>query len=289
MINPETFIEKKWKRPVRIAAELGYGKVGSFAYHLGLNRDYPKKSVFIIGSPRSGTSIFNTIWSLHPDIADLSEAIYIWEPKDCDKNLDHIKTESAVTESDIARIRGAFGLFQRVKGKPCFVNKNPRSSMRIGFIHKIFPEAYFIHIVRDGRAVVNSILSIIKRQTHRQSIPLGGFCKPRDWKKFFDLSHIELHARQWVGIMNEIENSKHLVQKDRWIEIKYEAFCVDPCQCLTDVYNRIGLKANDNTLKNSKGMAKSQNFKWRDKFSQQELDFMNVIMSDWLNHYGYKD
>ena len=272
-----------------MAAELGYGKVASVAHRFGLSKDYPKKSVFIVGCPRSGTSIFSTMLAVNPNIANLSEAIYIWEPRDINHKRDHLKMVSDVTESDMARIRGAFGLYQRIKGKPCFVNKNPRSSVRIGFIQKIFPEAYFIHIVRDGRAVVNSIMNIIKRQSHRQSIPLGGFCKPRHWKNLLDLSDLERHARQWVGIINEIETSKNLVPKDQWIEVKYEEFCLDPCKYLADIYKQLGLSVDDKILHIIKGMAKSQNHKWRGKFSRQELAYMDVIMSHWLRHYGYTD
>ncbi len=36
--------------------------------------------------------------------------------------------------------------------KPRFVNKCPGNSVRIEFLQEIFPDAIFIHIIRDGRA-----------------------------------------------------------------------------------------------------------------------------------------
>ncbi len=31
---------------------------------------------------------------------------------------------------------------------------------RLGYLHEIFPDAKFIHVVRDGRAVVNSLINV---------------------------------------------------------------------------------------------------------------------------------
>jgi len=68
--------------------------------------------VFILVSPRSGTSIFSAMISANPNIANLSEAIYVWEPKDPQYSNDHIKAASDVTPNEIAGIRGAFGFYQ---------------------------------------------------------------------------------------------------------------------------------------------------------------------------------
>ena len=287
VISPDLFVEKQWKRPLRIAAEQAYARFGSLVFELGLARDCPRNPVFIVGSPRSGTSIFNIMISTNPDIADLSEAIYIWEPGDRDHSSSHIKTAADVTPAHIARIRGAFGFYQRMKGKRYFVNKNPRSSVRIGFIQAIFPEAYFIHIVRDGRAVVNSILGIIKRERYRQKIPLGGFCKPRNWRELLAMPPLERHAAQWAGIMKEIDTSKRAVPEDRWIEIKYEELCSDPCRHLEDIYCRIGIPADGKTLEQIKGMARSQNYKWLQKYSVEDIELMNGIMKEPLKRYRY--
>lgn len=41
-----------------------------------------------------------------------------------------------------------------------FVSKNTRNSRRMRYLHKIFPDALFIHVIRDGRAVANSLLHV---------------------------------------------------------------------------------------------------------------------------------
>ena len=51
------------------------------------------------------------------------------------------------------------------------MDKSPRNSLKTGFIKKIFPEARFIHIIRDGRDVT---LSIQKEWLRRRNIVHGG-------------------------------------------------------------------------------------------------------------------
>ncbi len=55
---------------------------------------------------------------------------------------------------------------------------------RIGFLHSIFPDARFVHVIRDGRAVANSLLNVAFWKQAEASSDLGGRAgwTPRRWK-----------------------------------------------------------------------------------------------------------
>ncbi len=132
--------------------------------------------VFIVGSPRSGTTILGELLDKHRWISQWYEPYFIWDhffrraPND-----ERIETDAS------PKIREwIYQNFIRYKTrKNCFVlvDKSPRNSLKIPFILKIFPQAKFIHLLRDGR---DTTLSINKEWLRRQNIvqhPLfkGGF------------------------------------------------------------------------------------------------------------------
>jgi hypothetical protein len=63
-----------------------------------------------------------------------------------------------LTVETAARLRRAF--------RPALTARRDRLLLkvtgwpRIGFLHEVFPEARFVHVVRDGRAVANSLLHV---------------------------------------------------------------------------------------------------------------------------------
>ncbi|XP_018650967.1 putative protein-tyrosine sulfotransferase [Schistosoma mansoni] len=46
------------------------------------------------------------------------------------------------------------------KNAPVLCNKDPLSFIHLEYLAEIFPEAKFVHMVRDGRAVINSLVKL---------------------------------------------------------------------------------------------------------------------------------
>jgi len=287
-VNSSQFEEKQWRKSLRHLKEDFYVITANLMEKAGLLNDYPKNPVFIIGSPRSGTSIFTKMINAHPDVANFSEAIYIWDKKDTDPMRDHVKNANDILPSDSHRIKSTFGMYQYMKGKSCFVNKCPRSSVRIPYITEIFPTAKFIHVYRDGREVVNSMINIINREPFRQSIPLGDFCKPENWRDLIKLPALEAHAHQWVEIMNEIERAKTQVNKNCWFDIKYEDFCGDSSNIMGEVFEFMDIEASQGLMDKIGSMAVRNDQKWKNSFSSDQINTLNKIMHEGLEKYGYE-
>ena len=122
--------------------------------------------VFIFGSPRSGTTILANILGCHPDIAEWYEPYYVWEnyfrPTEND-----IWQENQLNSETRRKLRLDFLLFAKRSKKLIVLDKLPTHAFNLKIIHNIFPDAKWIHIVRDGRDVT---LSMKKEWAKRRRI-----------------------------------------------------------------------------------------------------------------------
>lgn len=132
-----------------------------------------EKPIFIVGAPRSGNTWLGQVLENHRDVAcwDETNNIWIWG------NLN--KPDDVLTEKDcstkIARyIRYRYDLYLREKEAQRVCDKTPRNCLRMPMILKVFPDAQFIMLLRDGRSVINST----QKELHREGEePLPVFLK----------------------------------------------------------------------------------------------------------------
>lgn len=120
--------------------------------------------VFIVGSPRSGTTLLGDILATHPAVSVWYEPHFILDhdfrgaPNDC-------RVASDATEKVQRAIKKSFDRYYEHCGRPVIVDKSPNNSLKIPFLRMIFPNAKFIHILRDGRDTTLSIAFEWKKRT----------------------------------------------------------------------------------------------------------------------------
>lgn len=246
-----------------------------------------RQPIFMIGCPRSGTSISVELFARHPWVVNWSEAMEIWDPKGYkDPDADHHWGASDVADEDVRRLHERFEWYRQKRQKQRFINKHPRSSVRIDYINTVFPDAYFIHVIRDGRAVVSSILSKIQRERERQAIPFGDFCKPPRWREYLMLDSVERAATQWRDIVSYILARRESLA-DRYLEFRYEDMCQDPRGILHDVYRFVGLPNHDVDLDAVPVRLTNMNQKSASLLSTEERGRINRIQGDLLVELGY--
>lgn len=186
------------------------------------------------------------------------------------------------------RLRAFFGLFTSLKQRPRFVNKNPENSLRIPFLKKIFPDAIFIHLIRDGRAVVNSNYKQTELEPFRQKYPFCLFPKPPQWRKYQNLPLILQFAHQWVDLLGHIRKVAITeLSSENYIEIYYEDFCLAPHETLRKIDQFCGLPLSKRNYSTIPVAFNSQNFKWKDEFSNVQVKEIEEILGDTLIQYGY--
>ena len=107
-----------------------------------------KQPIIILGAPRSGTTILSAILGAHRDVAHLVEPRMTWRYGN-DRKSDMLRPEDA-TPKVIEHVRARFADFVNNQNKTKLVEKTPSNSLRPDFVDRVFPDAKYIHIIRNG-------------------------------------------------------------------------------------------------------------------------------------------
>lgn len=119
------------------------------------------RPIFIIGSPRSGTTLLRLILDAHPHISVGPETNFLacFAPT-VTRDWERLALYGLSQAEWLGRIAGFFGQFQADyaarRGKLRWADKTPAYTEHLDFISAVFPDSQMIHIIRDGRDVVNS-------------------------------------------------------------------------------------------------------------------------------------
>ena len=163
---------------------------------------------------------------------------------------------------------------------------------RIGYLNKIFPDAYFIHILRDGRAFVNSII--------KESWWLG-FRGPQNWRfgelstyyyevwKKYKFSFIALAAIQWIILIKAVEKAAKKIKGKKFLEVKYEDLTQNPDDTLKKILEFIELEYDVKFRDKVKKLKiKNMNYKYKEDLTAQQIKILNEILAEELEKKGYK-
>jgi tetratricopeptide (TPR) repeat protein len=117
--------------------------------------------VFLLGFPRSGTTLLEQVLASHPRVEALEERetlidalrAYLGRPEDLDRL-------AQASEADLAPLRAAYWARVREEGLTLdgkvFVDKHPLNSLKLPLIARLFPDAKILFARRDPRDVVLS-------------------------------------------------------------------------------------------------------------------------------------
>jgi len=137
---------------------------------------------FIVGSARSGTTLLRVMLNAHPEIAVPPESRFIvqlWpgtDEVDADALLarlqhhyrfqawnlpiEEVKREVRPRPSYAQVIAAAYVAYARARGKSRWGDKTPRYVEHIALLARLFPDARFVHQIRDGREVALSYADV---------------------------------------------------------------------------------------------------------------------------------
>ena len=126
-----------------------------------LKKNIKKNLVFLVGFPRSGTTLLDSILRSHSLITVLEEKPYLLETrhKFFKENNDNLEALLNITEKQINELRNFYFNKINIKSateKEVFIDKLPLSIIELGFIKTIFPEAKIILALRHPCDVVIS-------------------------------------------------------------------------------------------------------------------------------------
>ena len=224
----------------------------------------------------------------HDDIANWSEAAQIFELDYFNPEISHDKDIYDVTPLEVFRLYMYFGIYTRLKRKTRFLNKHPQNSLRIPYLKAIFPDAQFIHVIRDARAVVRSHLAQVRRDRYRQSIPFGSFPKPPRWREYLSLTALEQYAHQWVDLILAIrECSTEVLGSEDYLEVRYEDFCTDSHGELRRIDQFCGLDPSKRRYASIPERFVVRNDQWRHDFSSSDLKVIEEVTGPLMKELKY--
>ena len=112
--------------------------------------------IIIIGAARSGTHLIATTIKKNIECIYLNEINDLWKKRFPFLIIDEID-DSKITPKKINLIREDFRKLLRGRSKfPFLLEKTASNCLRLELVNKVFPNAKFIHILRDGRDVAVS-------------------------------------------------------------------------------------------------------------------------------------
>lgn len=118
-------------------------------------RYFERTPVIVLGAARAGTTLLGKMLAMHPEVIYVEEPQVIWRYRNVRVPTDVIPEERATPEV-VSYIRARFLKLLEGDTSRVLVEKTPSNSLRPFFVQKVLPEAKFIHLVRDGRAVALS-------------------------------------------------------------------------------------------------------------------------------------
>lgn len=191
-------------------------------------------------------------------------------------------TEDELTEDMERNLKKIIRNHLKFTGKQRFLNKQTANTQRIQVINKMFPDAYFIHIIRDGRAVANSCLNV----SWWNEIVLWWFGdKPYKWQEM-GKEPIELCGLHWKRDVEELLQNKYLF-KNRYLEVKYEDLIRDPINNLNLI---LGFCELDNSSKLEQLLTenvKNMNHKWKTLLTASQKKILEKSIGNTLLRLGY--
>src|SRR4051794_19185395 len=207
------------------------------------------RPIFIVGCPRSGTTLFRTMLHAHPRIAVPPETRFVtpgyvrryaFGPLDSERNrmrlarwivdrpesrfrvlgldADDVKKQIVEGPPTLGSALGiVFRAYSESHGKARWGDKRPAYYSFVDELDHLFPDAQFVHMVRDGRACVASM-----KKT-----------------KWFDHEPIPCMAT-WMMAIDCSQESGARLGPDRFLEVRYEDLVTAPEPAIRRVCEFLG-------------------------------------------------
>jgi hypothetical protein len=222
------------------------------------------------------------------------EAYPVWERCCGEKFLYEYLLALRASEEERRCMRGTVAKVLRYQGKPRFAAK-VTGPARIGYLSSIFEDALFVHVIRDGRAVVESLMRVpFWKDSYRMQEPAwrGGLTDEHlaRWREQ-DASPLGLAAVQWCAILDTARREASELAPGRYAEILYEDFVRDPHRVLDEIveFCRLRRDPGPHDFLDRRVELRDLSHRWRERLEPEQLGMLNGLMGESLRELGYSD
>lgn len=200
----------------------------------------PGMPIFIIGMPRSGTSLVEQIIASHSECVGAGEVEFFTEVSFGDEGRNGFPEQAkTLPEEMLASLRERYqtkaALMARLSAdgsKPAFISdKMPSNFLYLGLIHQLFPNAAIIHCRRDPMdvGVSNYFQNFTSIEANAYSFGLA------------DIGH-------FICAYERLMNHWHRVLPERILDIDYQMLVAEPELQIRRLLRHVGLAWEDGCL-----------------------------------------
>ncbi len=272
----------------------------------------PPPFPFIVGCGRSGSTLLRAMCDAHPALAVPPESHFIvslaprrrdaaTRPFDLAGFLDRLHASERFELWGLDRpavvaaleptppasypdaVRRIFSLWAEAQGKERYGDKTPGYVLHIPRLAELFPEAVFVHLIRDGRDVASSFLEL-------------------GWA-----DRIEAAALHWRLRVRRGRRAGRALPAGRYHELRYEELVTDPAPRLRELCAAIELPFSPSmvdptdraemVVRTTRHPVYHQRLSipptpglrnWRAELSEQDVARFELLAGDTLAELGYE-
>jgi hypothetical protein len=198
--------------------------------------DGGKTPIFIVGLPRTGTTLTERILASHSHVQSLGETLFMQMVIRRESGVHSIERMTpamieAAAGKDIRRIADGYleCVQYRLAGKPMFIDKLPFNFLYLGFIAKAFPDARVVHLRRNP---LDTCFAMFKQVF--------------TWAYKFSYS-LEDTGRYYIAYRRLLDHWRRILD-ERLIDLEYEALTSDPEGETRRLLDRIGVAFEESCL-----------------------------------------
>jgi hypothetical protein len=202
--------------------------------------------LFVIGSPRSGTTVLATSLAKHSELwaSDESDVLFfLFANGFVERSFDRamaipgrrwLRREHVSREEFLAHLGlGINALITNRSRGQRWIDHTPRYALIVETLAEVFPGASFIHILRDGREVVQSMLHFADAAPN----PVVGRFLRRDVQWATDMRGA---CEEWS---DHVETAMAFCdeQTDRVMVVRYEDLVAEPQEAFRKIHRFLGI------------------------------------------------
>jgi hypothetical protein len=241
------------------AKNLGAMRLKAREWYWRISRQDMRDPIFVLGCSRAGTTVTYETLAASPHLLSFGFELPefwndLWGPR-------HNGWESEAADESHARHwhrTAAFAYFYARLGKGWVLDKTCINALRARYLYKLFPEAFFVYIRRDGRDNVSSMMDGWRLNGHfgltqflgpspaPVTIENGAFTEwsfflPPRWREYNHARLEEACAWQWMSANRLCLEAGELIPPAQWIPIRYEDLLSRPLAMFQEVFERLDL------------------------------------------------
>lgn len=253
--------------------------------------------IFIGGAGRSGTTLVRSVLNAHPRIAIGPELkitprlMKLWAGV---RELDpYLIDEFGLTSDEIddafaQLLRNLIQPARRRTGSPRLAEKTPNNVFVFPHLHQVFPRSPLIHVLRDGRDVVSSLL--------RQE-----WASPGDHNESPLTQSAEAAAKYWAKAARRgVHAEERFGANGRMMTIRYEQLVTDPELVIRKLCAFVGEEFHDSLLRfyehedpfyesTQRPISDASVGRWKEDLDEDQRNTVKDLAGELLVELGYAD